>query len=310
MDVLSRLIDLSRLQPSLDIRCKLRGTFQIEHDIVEGGTIPFHLVLGGQCIIRTGAGRQVTMKSGDFLMFPRGEAHAIVGAHPHGRAAPLEVTVDGMLPLRRNGDGDPDVDLLCGHFTSASATSTLLLDTLPDVFHASLSNAQSEQTLRTMVSLLRQETALELPGALTVVTAMCLALFVMAVRTTGNSPLEVPGLLPLLTDPRLGKSVRSIVAAPSHPWTIDDLARLSAMSRATYARRFRDRSGFTVGAFLTDFRMSMASDLLLQTHRSVADIAVAVGYESEAAFAKAFKTKRELTPSRFRRAQSDMGSDV
>ncbi|RDJ06173.1 cupin domain-containing protein [Rhizobium grahamii] len=307
MDVLSRLIGLCRLQPLLDIRCQLEGAFLIEHETVKRGTIPFHILLGGACIIRTGTGQPVTMRSGDFLMFPRGTAHAIVNAHPHAqREAPLAVTSDGMLPLRRNGSNEPDVDLLCGHFTSAPGALTLLLDTLPDAFHASLANAQSEETLKMMVSLLRSETTLEQPGALTIVTAMCLALFVMAVRTTNNSRLELPGLLPLLTDPGLSKSVKSIVAAPAHPWTIDDLARASAMSRATYARRFKARSGFTIGAFLTDLRMGFASNLLVTTRRSIAEIAEDVGYESEVSFGKAFKASRGETPARFRRTRREL----
>ena len=75
------------------------------------------------------------------------------------------------------------------------------------------------------------------------------------------------------------------------------------MSRATYARQFRERAGMTVGAFLTDIRMMLASDLLLRTRRTVADIAAEVGYESEAAFGKAFKARRGITPARYRSAE-------
>ncbi|MGO7672908.1 AraC family transcriptional regulator [Rhizobium ruizarguesonis] len=301
MDMLSRLIDLSRLQPALDIRCRLEGAFHIDHEATARGSVPFHLVLGGNCRIRTSAGHGVFMRSGDFVLLPRGAAHAIIGTEDGGPAAPFKVTHEGMLPLRQNAPAETaDVDLLCGHFDCAWGSSTLLLDTLPDVFQASLIGAQSEETLKMLVSLLREETAQEQPGARTIVTAMCLALFTMALRSRGAASLGTPGLLPLLANPRLVKSVKAVMADPAHGWTIDELADLSAMSRATYARQFKESAAMTVGTFLTDLRMMLASDLLLRTRRTVADIAAEVGYESEAAFGKAFKAGKGLTPARFR----------
>jgi AraC family transcriptional activator of mtrCDE len=125
----------------------------------------------------------------------------------------------------------------------------------------------------------------------------------MAVRAGKVSPVAPTGLLQLLGDARLGKSVVAMMSSPAFGWTIDDLARHSAMSRATYARQFRERAGMTVGAFLTDIRMMLASDLLLRTRRTVADIAAEVGYESEAAFGKAYKARRGITPARYRAAE-------
>lgn len=299
MDILSRLLELSHLQPKLDIRCRLQGSFVIDHDPAEKGAIPFHLILGGHCRIRTASGQVITMQSGDFLLLPRGDAHSIVSVDA-SRPAPLRLTRDGMLPLRQSGEGEPDVDLLCGHFHYVSGSSNLLLDTLPDVFQTSLTSGQSEETLKALVALLRRETEEEEPGALTIVTAMCLALFIMALRARGTASFEAPGLLPLLADQRLAKSVRAVMASPAEPWTIETLATLSAMSRATYARQFKDCAGMTVGTFLTDLRMTLASDSLLQTRRTVADIAAEVGYESEAAFGKAFKASKGLTPARYR----------
>jgi AraC family transcriptional activator of mtrCDE len=302
MDVLSRLIELARLQPTLDIRCRLQGAFHIDHESVAAGTLPFHLILGGDCLIRLGSGREVTLRSGDFLLLPRGDAHAIVGLRPGGEARPLRIAVGGMLPLRENGEGEADVDLLCGHFDCAPGSAALLLDSLPDVFHVSLTE-ESEELLKTLVAMLYRETAEERPGALVIITATCLSLFIMAVRAGKVSPVASTGLLQLIGDARLGKSVVAMMSSPAFGWTIDDLARHSAMSRATYARQFRERAGMTVGAFLTDIRMMLASDQLLRTRRTVADIAAEVGYESEAAFGKAFKARRGITPARFRSAE-------
>lgn len=302
MDVLSRLIELARLQPTLDIRCRLQGAFHIDHESVAAGTLPFHLILGGDCLIRLGSGREITLRSGDFLLLPRGDAHAIVGLRPRGEAPPLRIAAGGMLPLRENGEGEADVDLLCGHFDCAPGSAALLLDSLPDVFHVSLT-AESEELLKMLVAVLYRETVEERPGALAIITATCLSLFIMAVRAGKVSAVASSGLRQLLGDARLGKSAVAMMSSPAFGWTIDDLARHSAMSRATYARQFRERAGMTVGVFLADIRMMLASDLLLRTRRAVADIAAEVGYESEAAFGKAFKARRGITPARFRAAE-------
>ncbi|MDL2407796.1 AraC family transcriptional regulator [Rhizobium calliandrae] len=301
MDTLSRLVELSHLQPTLDIRCRLEGTFHINHEPAQAGVLPFHLVLAGSCTIRLRSGEQIVLQAGDFLLFPRGSAHILKNfGNASEPAAPFMVSHEGILPLRQNGLA-ADVDLLCGHFKCAPGSSDLLLGSLPDPFHASLASLQNSDMLRTFVDLLRQETVLQQPGALVIVTGMCLCLLILALRTRDAAPDRMPGLLALLADPRLKKSVRAAMAAPGHHWTIEGLANLSAMSRATYARQFMARAGMTVGDFLAALRMSVASDLLRGTRRSIADIAAEVGYDSEAAFGKTFKAQNGVTPAKFRR---------
>jgi len=304
MDMLSRLVELSHLQPTLDIRCRLEGVFHIDHEPAHEGVLPFHLVLGGSCTIRLRSRQQILLRTGDFLLFPRGSAHILKNlGDASDPAAPLTVSHDGMLPLRQNGLA-ADVDLLCGHFTCAPRSSALLLDSLPDPFHASLADLQNGDVLRTFVDLLRQETMLQQPGALVIITGMCLALLILALRTRNTAPDRTPGLLAPLADPRLSKSISAVMTAPGSRWTIEGLANLSAMSRATYARQFTACAGMTVGDFLTTLRMSVASDRLRGTRRSIADIAAEVGYESEAAFGKTFKAKNGVTPAKFRQRSS------
>jgi AraC family transcriptional activator of mtrCDE len=92
---------------------------------------------------------------------------------------------------------------------------------------------------------------------------------------------------------------------PERAWTIAELGELAAMSRATYARHFNARAGMTVMDFLTQIRMTIACDLLLRTQRSAAEIGEAVGYQSEAAFGKAFQQSVGVTPGRYRRQRQE-----
>jgi AraC family transcriptional activator of mtrCDE len=319
MDTLSRLIDIARPQASLDLRCLLSGGFDVDHAPVEAGIAPFHLVLDGACVIETASGACVGLHAGDFMLFPRGAAHRVRDVGRGAVTAPLTWSHDGMLPVRRNDDrveahaddhpegranahtSGPDLDLLCGRFVYAPGPSALLLNALPDPFHVSLGDVQSLGALQTLIALMRAEAEQRQPGALAIVTALSQALFAMALRVHGQQNAAGSGVLALLADARLGASVQGMLSAPERPWTIAELGELAAMSRATYARHFNERGGMTVMDFLTQIRMTIASDLLLRTQRSAAEIGEAVGYQSEAAFGKAFQQSIGVTPGRYRR---------
>ena len=303
MDVLSQLIDLAHLRTALDIHCLLGGEFRVENEAAGRGILPFHLVLGGECIIELDLGRRATLKSGDMLLLPRGHSHAITNVKAHAKKSNLVVDDEGLLPQRRSQQVETDVELLCGHFEYDPRSSALLLDSLPDIFQASLTRQQSEGRLSALVGILKDEAGWQLPGALTIMAATSLALLAMALRTRDASDVT-PGLPALMRDERLAKSVRAMVKDSARPWTIEKLGAMSAMSRATYARRFKEASGMTVGDFLTELRMMQAGDLLARTSRSVADIAAEVGYEFEAAFGKAFRNSKGLPPGKFRRTAS------
>jgi AraC family transcriptional activator of mtrCDE len=325
MDTLSRLIDLARPQASLDLRCLLSGAFDIDHAPLEAGVAPFHLVLDGSCVIETAAGEQFELQAGDFMLFPRGAAHRVRDVKRSAGGPPLTLGHDGMLPVRHN-DGQetaapsahaPDhtathggVDLLCGRFVYAPGSSALLLNVLPDPLHVSLGDAHTLDALQMVITLMRGEAERRQPGALAIVTGLSYALFAMALRVHGERNANSAGMLALLTDARLGASVQAMLDVPERAWTISELGKHAAMSRATYARHFNERAGVTVMDFLTQIRMAIASDLLLRTQRSVADIGEAVGYQSEAAFGKAFAQSVGATPGRYRRrTQADDAPD-
>jgi len=312
MDTLSRLLDLARPQASLDLRCLLSGAFDIDHTPMEPGIAPFHLVLGGECVIETADGEPVPLCTGDFVLFPRGTAHRVRDTKRRTATAPLVTGHDGLLPIKSNhaaADGKlsngaaprADLDLLCGRFVYTPGSSALLLNALPDPFRVSLGGAHALGPLQALIGLMRDEAGQRRPGALAIVTALSQALFTMALRVHGEEAGSAPGMLALLADPRLAASVQGMLGEPQRPWTIAELGDLAAMSRATYARRFNERAGMTVMDFLTQIRMTIACDLLRRTQQSAAEIGEAVGYQSEAAFGKAFQQHVGVTPGRYRR---------
>ncbi|MDY7540022.1 AraC family transcriptional regulator [Undibacterium sp. 5I1] len=301
MDPLSRLIKLVRPQASLDLRCLLGGAFSIQHEQEAEGVVPFHLVLSGTCVIETKGSKPLILEAGDFVLYPNGGAHLV--RDNLGGSKPIKSTLkdDGdFLPVRSNGKGAINADLLCGRFLCERGSAALLFGTLPDPLHISLARSHPLLALQTLVALIRDEADSKNSGALAIVTSLSQALLVMALRIYGEHQSDVPNILTLLTDSRLSASIQALMIAPGHQWTIAELGARAAMSRATYARHFKAKAGMTVSEFLSHVRMATASALLLHTKRNAGDIGMEVGYQSEAAFGKAFRINTGFTPGRYR----------
>ncbi|AZC39434.1 cupin domain-containing protein [Pseudomonas chlororaphis] len=306
MDALSQLLSLARMRVALDVRCLFGGKFEIRHDPLPAGEAIFHLLLSGRCWIRLDNERELVLKGGDFVLLPRGDVHTIVHDNSaEGAAQPVRTLEGGVLPLKCNDAGREEgaVDLLCGRYSYASGAGSLLTEWLPDVLHVCLLDTAGGSTLDALIKLLRAEVAGEpQPGAGAVINGLGQALLGFALRVHAQNENAAAGLLRLMVDSRLGPSVRAVLAAPGHPWTIASLGETVAMSRATYARHFQARAGFGVGEFLMRVRMTHACVLLEQGRRSIAEVAEAVGYSSEVAFGKAFRNAIGETPGRWRRS--------
>lgn len=305
MDALSQLMTLARVRVALDVRCLFGGKFEIRHDPLPVGEATFHLLLSGRCRIRLDNERELGLEGGDFVLLPRGDVHTIAhDSAAEGDIQPVRTLEGSVLPLKCNDAGREEgaADLLCGHYSYASGASSLLTEWLPDVLHVCLLDTTGRSALSALIELMRAEVAGEpQPGAGAVVDGLGLALLGFALRVHAQNE-NAAGLLPLMVDSRLGPSVRAVLAAPGHPWTIASLGETVAMSRATYARHFQARTGFSVGEFLMRVRMTHACALLEQGRRSIAEVAEAVGYSSEVAFGKAFRNALGETPGRWRRS--------
>ncbi|WP_412022420.1 cupin domain-containing protein [Burkholderia cepacia] len=314
MDALSQLLSLGRSHVELDVRCLLDGPFAMPHDPLPPGEAAFHLVLAGTCRLRTADGRTLQLDDGDFVLLPAGGAHDLLdaGAGRSRAVAPLRESGTGgaVLPVKSNLDpaepGGASVDLLCGRFVYARGAGELLMRTLPHVLHVGLREASGFAPLQLLTSVLRTEASNVQPGAGAIVNALGQALLAYALRAYGRGARVPSGWLALAADARLGPSVQAVLQAPEKPWTVESLGGASAMSRATYARHFREKAGMSVGAFVAQIRMMHACALLQDTQRGQAEIGQAVGYQSEAAFGKAFRAVLGTTPGRWRRAQREM----
>ena len=203
--------------------------------------------------------------------------------------------------LRYGGGGTPTT-LIAGliHFGAASLKSIAQL--LPELILIRAEQASSIG-LDTIVHLLAAETTEHAPASQVISTRLAEILFIQALRAQfSNSQLpQNPGWLSALFHPNIGAALQAFHAAVGDPWTVETLAATAGMSRSAFALRFKQLLGQSPLEYVTNWRMQKAIQLLRDDHRKLADIARHIGYDSDAAFNKAFKRVVGTTPREYLR---------
>jgi len=189
----------------------------------------------------------------------------------------------------------------------------LLRDYLPSrlVVHGTDGSTSIEQPgtgaqLAGLVSLMRTEAAVDNLGGSAMLNALSTALFALTLRLATEADEAPAGLLALAGHRRLAPALTALFRDSAHPWTLPELARLCGMSRATAARHFQEKLGRSASDLLTSIRMNMAANELRKPSVSTGAVAEAVGYQSEAAFQRAFKQHMGVTPARWRRTSGKL----
>ncbi len=293
-DALSAMLTRLRLSSGVFTEAALCGNWAIDTSGQRMAT--FHLVQSGDCWLQHADGTARRLEAGDLVLFPRDAKHLITsGAEPDDavvvNSAPP--TVEG-LPLTR---------MLCGYFEFRSRARWPLLDSLPEVLVLALGHDNGGASAQVLSALIDEASAQQ-PGRQIVLDQLVHVLFVHALRAyMSTAPLS--GVLGALADPRIGRALRGLHGAPDQPWSVASLASEAGMSRAAFSKRFRALVGETPMSYVTGWRMQVAIDLLTAGDDAIAQIATAVGYQSEAAFRNAFRTVVGTPPGTLRRAVRD-----
>ncbi|WP_260928928.1 AraC family transcriptional regulator [Novosphingobium sp. 9] len=244
----------------------------------------FCAVLEGACSFRLEDGEPVELRAGDFALVP-----SLVNDFTNTSLVPPPPGIDTwpveLAPghYRLGEPGDPvTIRMVVGHCDFGSDDTQLLLSLLPRFVHV-----RGEPRLTTLVELVNGEARARRPGREVVMARLIEVLLIEALRTT-SGPSAPPGLLRGLADERLSVALRAIHADPVHGWTIDELARVSALSRSSFHDRFRREVGLAPMEYLTAWRMALAKDLLRRERIGVAQVAARVGYTSASTFSTAF----------------------
>jgi len=304
MDTLSRLLSLCTLRTTLDIRCSLAAPWVLDDPPAAPGVAPYHLIVDGHAAVDAPGGERLELGAGDIVVFPHGGAHRL-HAGPAAEATPIhEVPGPDLVRWKANSGDGALTGILCGQFIFDGTARRMLQPALPAVMVVRTAGRPDFAGLHALMMMLRSETDGARPGSSIVTAQLSAALFALLLRAWLDGNAALPGLLALLADRRLGTALHKMLEQPGHGWLVEDLAQACFMSRATFARAFRQVAGQTPAAVRTQLRMAQAALWLARDKRPVADVAEAAGYRSEAAFHRVFKRSQGVGPGEFRRKPS------
>ncbi|WP_239117137.1 cupin domain-containing protein [Planotetraspora phitsanulokensis] len=295
MDWISEIVRLARLQAHLDKRCLFAGETTMDVPAYGTGKAVFHVLLDGACTIEV-SGRHIELTAGDVVLLPGGQAHRVRTAGGGGQDAVEEP--GEAFSIMRSQTGEIVMDLLCGYYTFGSGAGAMLFRSLPDPLQVSF--GQADEIVRMLSVVMRQEARHDGLGTRAILSSLCNALLAMVLRASPSRFVGAPAWT-AADDPRLRLVIEAVLQDPGNDWTVARLAEVATMSRATLARNFSRSTGLTAGDFVTQVRMMIAAERLIETDLTVAAVAAGVGYGSESAFNRAFRQATGSTPARFRR---------
>ncbi|MCL4715333.1 MAG: AraC family transcriptional regulator [Hyphomonadaceae bacterium] len=267
--------------------------------------VAFHYVIEGGFDLRLERGEGVRLKAGEVVLIPHNDVH-IFGSAPD--AAPVNAAGLVQPPLNGvglsrvvHGGGGSLTRLVCG-FLGGGPELGLLLANLPPLIVIRVGDVPGGEWLSNSFIYAARNLANGDPGAATVMSKMSELLFVETVRRHLNElPPEQTGWLAGLRDPAIGRALSLLHAQANRAWTAEELASAVNMSRSAFAERFTQLIGAPPMRYLTNWRMQLAAGKLRESRRTIAQIAFDVGYESEAAFTRAFRREMGQPPAAFRK---------
>jgi len=276
----------------------------------------YHVVTRGSCWGAIVGEAPVRLEAGDIVLFPQGDAHVMSSAP--GMRAPADVDPFFRMPrdhrpfalhVGEEGNyaapaaGEPvESTLVCGFLGCDLRPFNPLIATLPRLLH--LRAGDGADWISKFMRQTLEESKGGKPGGEAMLERMSEMMFIDAVRRyVDTMPGESRGWLAGLRDRHVGRALALVHESPAHAWTVDELGKRVGLSRSALHERFQEMIGQPPMQYLANWRMQVGAALLRNTNATVASVAQDVGYESEAAFTKAFKRVVGKTPSEWRRGR-------
>ena len=312
MDVLSDVLRVVRLEGALFFNAEFsapwclsepRSTAIASYLSPEAGhLILYHFLTEGRAYARLPDGRREELTAGDIVIFPHGDAHLLGNGLPEKPVDAVQMFEKNLsqgFKLARFGGGGEVTRFVCGFMVCEPRLSEVFLAGLPPMLKVHVASGQwLEHSIRFSVDEANGSHA----GSGLVLAKLSEVLFVETLRRYISAlPPDQTGWLAGARDPIIGQALALMHREPAHPWTVSDLARRVGISRTRLAERFRHFLEESPMAYLTRWRLKLGAEILLSTDDSVAEVAAAVGYGSEAAFNRAFKREFDSPPAQFRR---------
>lgn len=312
LDVLSDVLKQVRLEGALFLNGEFREPWCVDAPagaLMAGALRPgaqqlaiCHLVLEGRCWIRLRDGEALPLEAGTVAVLPQGDAH-LIGSGLHHAAVDLDHVVQVAMPqlsrVSYGGEGDRSV-VICGWFAFENGSPNSLADSLPRLFCSPLREREAGPWIEDSIRYVLANAAAQ-PGSHAVTAKVAEMLFVEALRAHVEAlPAGQSGWLAGLRDPVVGRCLGLMHGEPARAWSVESLAEQVHVSRSVLAERFSKFVGVPPMQYLKQLRLGLAGRLLAGNGVSLQRVAAAVGYESEAAFSRAFKSHYGVPPGAWR----------
>jgi AraC-like DNA-binding protein len=268
----------------------------------------FHLLVEGHATARVPGYDSVPLEGGDIVVLPRGDAHELWNGSVReltDSSSLLPKILGGAIASERGGGSGPVTKFICGYIGCERHAERLFLAGLPPIFKVNIRREASGEWIESSIRHLASERSSTRAGRAALLSKLAEALFIEALRRyMAELPPERAGWLAAVRDPAVGRALAAIHGDPAQAFTVAGLAKHASVSRSVFAARFSQLLGEAPLAYVARWRIQLGARLLETTNDSVLQIAMKVGYESEAAFNRAFKREFELPPARYRRERS------
>lgn len=294
-DFLSFLLRQYDIGVSVDKLCDLQAQFRLPHAASDIGKLHWHFIVEGSVKLHVPAKAPQVLTAHSIVFLPYSASHSLENVETKSAAAN---------------------NILCGSL-SLPADASVFFGSLPSYFHLQNQRQNREnpycQLLAASAHVLLSERNYQNQGARLgsagVIEQLIKTLFILSLRQHLEQKDEHSGALLALMTPRLDKAMRAMFANPQHNFSVEELAALANMSRASFARHFKETTGSSPLQMLLNIRMSIAANKLSQPKCHIGSLCFDLGYASQSSFHKAFCRYFGQTPGEYRQSAQDLGSD-
>lgn len=319
MDVLSEVLKVVKLKGALFFNAEFSAPWCLSSsrsiDVAPylspgaGHLIIYHLLTEGHAYARLADGRREELTAGDIVIFPHGDQHLLGNGLPEKPVDSFRTFAksisEGLRPVRFGGGGEV-TKFVCGFLACEPRLSDVFLAGLPRMLKVNVAKEPSGQWLEQSIRFSVDEASESNAGSELVRAKLSEVLFMETLRRYINTLApDQTGWLAGVRDPVIGQALAVLHRDPAHSWTVAELARRVGLSRTRLAERFRHLLGESPMAYLGKWRLTLAAEILESTEDSIAEVAAAVGYGSEAAFNRAFRRGFDCPPAQFRRKRNE-----
>lgn len=304
-DPLGEVLHLLRMSGTLYSRCQFSAPWGLELPAMPG-SLMLHVVTTGHCWIEVEGAEPRLLQPGELALVPHGDGHRLTSA-PGAPAISLfdharQYLSERYELIQYDGGGAP-MRLVCSVVRFEHPAAQHLINVLPRLIIVEAAGSPQADWIQSTVRLMAAEARELRPGGETVITRLADILVIQAIRAwIEQDPVAQTGWLGALRDPQVGRALTLIHRAPARNWTVAELAAEVAMSRSALAARFTELVGEPPMHYVARWRMLIAQTLLKEERDvTLAELALRLGYQSEAAFSRAFKRLTGVSPGTLRR---------